>query len=173
MKTLIWLLVVLVLLVAGPTIALVKSYAATAPPPPKRDFRVRLIEAVLLAEARGEGPEGVRLVAEVIRNRARKLLRLPVYIVQEPHQFSCLNGKTPETLIDLMERSVVPADVKNMAQRCAYRLVFPDSHGRAFKELDYNFANGATHYHAAGVQPSWASGRKPCKTYKNHIFYKL
>lgn len=173
MKTLIWIVVVAALLFVGPICAIFKSYAAVAPPPPKRDFRIRLIEAVLLAEARGEGPEGIRLVAEVIRNRAWKHMTLPIYVIQKPHQFSCLNGQTPETVIDLMERAAVPTETRNMARRCAFVLAFPGPRGSGFNDLNYDYARGATHYHAAGLQPSWAHGLKPCKTYKNHIFYKL
>jgi hypothetical protein len=150
-----------------------QSYAAVAPPPPAKDYRVRLIEAVLLAEARGEGPRGVQMVGEVIRNRARQQHTLPIYVVQKQKQFSCLNDVTPGHLIENMEAALVPSDVRNMAQRCAYILVFPDNHGKAFNDLNFNYAHGATHYHAAGPKPSWTGGRKPVAAYKNHIFYKL
>jgi N-acetylmuramoyl-L-alanine amidase len=151
------------------------SYAAVAPPPPvPQDYRVRLIEAVLLAEARGEGAHGVRMVAEVIRNRAKLHHTLPIYVVQKPKQFSCLNSTTPGHLIEDMEAALVPSDVRNTAQRCAYVLVFHGPHGKAaFNDLNFDYTHGATHYHAAGLKPSWAGGRKPVATYKNHIFYKL
>lgn len=172
-KTLIWLLVIFATLVIGPVIAIFKSYAAVAPPPPQRDFRVRLLEAVLLAEARGEGPHGIRMVAEVIRNRARRDLTMAIYVVQKPKQFSCLNDKSAQQLIEDMEAERIPVETRNMAQRCAYILAFPENHGKAFTELNFNYARGATHYHAAGPKPLWAGGRKPVAAYKNHIFYKL
>jgi spore germination cell wall hydrolase CwlJ-like protein len=150
-----------------------QSYATVAPPPPARDFRVRLIEAVLLAEARSEGPKGVRMVAEVIRNRARQQHTLPIYVVQKPKQFSCLNDMTGQELIERMGTEQIPSNVRNMAQRCAYVLAFPESHGRAFNELNFDYAHGATHYHAIGPKPKWAGGRKPVASYLNHIFYKL
>ena len=35
-----------------------------------------------------------------------------------------------------------------------------------------DLTGGATHYHAAGVNPQWASSGKITKTMGNHIFYK-
>lgn len=150
-----------------------KSYAAVVPPP-QRDYRVRVVEAVLLAEARGEGPGGIERVAEVIRNR----MATPgfpveaINVVTSPHQFSCLNGTTPDVLLELRDSWTIPSETFNKAQRCAYQLVFPMSYGAAFGELPNN-VRGANHYHAAGTQPKWAVGKKAVATYKNHIFYKL
>lgn len=150
-----------------------RSYAVVDPVVPKRDYRVRVVEAVLLAEARGEGPGGIERVAEVIRNRMIEKGRTAVQIVGAPYQFSCLSGITTDILLEKREGWYVPSDTFNTAQRCAYALVFDSSHGRAFKETRRNLTRGATHYHAAGPQPKWAVGRKPVHTYKNHIFYKL
>lgn len=160
-------------LFAGPLLAIVKSYAAVLPPPmPDRDYRIRLLMSVLLAEARGEGPGGVERVAEVIRNRMKKGLHTADEIVLARLQFSCLNGKTGEQLIDEAQGWKITPALHNEAQRCAYRLVFPDSYGRAFGPLPNN-TNGATHYHTKDVLPVWAEGYHPCHVFKNHIFYRL
>lgn len=161
----------------------IKSYAVVAPPPPSpdRDYRVRVVEAVLLAEARGDGPGGVTRVAEVIRNRMIASHRTAIHEVTRPFQFSCLNGITTDTLIERMDtekatmlmsnppRPAIPSDTTSAATRSAMNLVFP--HNYEFGTT--NLTHGATHYHAAGPKPAWAGNRKPCHTYKNHIFYKL
>jgi N-acetylmuramoyl-L-alanine amidase len=144
-----------------------KTYALVAPP--QRDYRVRVVEAVLLAEARGEGPGGVHRVAEVIRNRMIVGGKTAIEIVTAPKQFSCLNGITAEVLLEQREGWSIPSETYAKAQWCASQLVFP--HGYEFGKT--NLTNGATHYHAAGPKPNWVGNRKPCHTYKNHIFYRL
>jgi N-acetylmuramoyl-L-alanine amidase len=144
------------------------SYAVVLPPP-QRDYRVRVVEAVLLAEARGEGPGGIRRVAEVVRNRMVSRGQHAIDVVTGPKQFSCLNGTTTDILLEQREGWQVPGETVQMAQWCASQLVFP--HGARFGSS--NITRGATHYHAAGPKPWWTGNRKPCHTYKNHIFYRL
>ena len=56
--------------------------SSTQPRPPT------LTELVALAEAAGEGPEGIRAVLEVIRNRSLARKMSMDQIVSQPHQFS-------------------------------------------------------------------------------------
>lgn len=144
------------------------TYAAVAPPKPYRDFRVRLVKCVILAEAQGEGTGGMLRVAEVIRNRSKRKNEPAVNIVSAPFQFSCLNKRDSQK--DFVEHveSTSPQDPQDYAQELARMLVFGSP------DLNSDLTKGATHYYRAGTRrPKWALGFVPVHSYKNHIFFKL
>ena len=64
----------------------------------KSTYGQRIVAAVLMGEARGEGEIGMTAVAEVIRNRANEASKSPLEIVLKKGEFSCLKDTTPEAL---------------------------------------------------------------------------
>jgi spore germination cell wall hydrolase CwlJ-like protein len=64
----------------------------------KSTYGQRIVAAVLMGEARGEGEMGMTAVAEVIRNRANAARKSPLEIVLKRGGFSCLKDTTPEAL---------------------------------------------------------------------------
>jgi hypothetical protein len=64
----------------------------------KSTYGQRIVAAVLMGEARGEGEIGMTAVAEVIRNRANAASKSPLQIVLKKGGFSCLKDTTPEAL---------------------------------------------------------------------------
>lgn len=95
-------------------------------------------------EAKGEGELGMRAVAHVIYNRAKKAGLDPCIIVRKPGQFA---------------KGVV--NKYNEQWRIAKRIsINPEK----------DMTGGATHFHNKSVNPRW----KLRVTYRfgNHIFYK-
>ena len=121
-------------------------------------------------EARGEGSAGMEAVAAVIMNRVKVALAKNGYwwgnsvigVCRKPWQFSCWNADDPnrECLLAVDEKDLYFATAMRIARRAVYG-VLPDPTG------------GATHYHAAGISPSWTKGQKPSGVIGRHIFYKL
>lgn len=122
----------------------------------------RIVAAVLMAEAWGEGEIGMMAVAEVIRNRAQERHRSPLGVVTTPKQFSCLNNTSPEALYG---RFATNPDYEK-ALRIA-RLIYNQP------ERLPGHAQGANHYTRSDEQPSWAVGKQPVVVIGAHAFYRL
>jgi N-acetylmuramoyl-L-alanine amidase len=123
----------------------------------------RLIAAVLMAEARGEGVIGMTAVGEVIANRARKRQMPPGLVVQQPFQFSPLNRAKPHELI--MRYETMPL------YREALRIATMVVHTPA--ELP-GLAAGADHFESIQAPiPRWARGRPPVAVVGRHRFWRL
>lgn len=121
----------------------------------------QVVAAVLLAEARGEGTEGMIAVAEVMRRRADaagvSLLR-----VARPGAFSSLNGKTQDQLLKEFHRHPLFPKALEIA-RIAY------NEPSRLRDI----TQGATHFTHKAEQPYWAVGHKPVVVIGNHAFYRL
>lgn len=120
----------------------------------------KVVAAVIMGEARGEGIEGMIAIGEVIWERAKIKREVPRKIVVEPLQFSCLNGTTADALITRYETHKEWAQAMKVAQ------------------VVYNYpwrlpgiTKGATHYN--GTVPWWAKGKAPTVVIGNHIFWRM
>jgi spore germination cell wall hydrolase CwlJ-like protein len=112
----------------------------------------------ILAEARGEGPDGMTAVAACIYQRSLNRKITPEQVCLQRKQFSCWNGKTEADLAHLLK--LPQAKTALWLETNLHRL------NRA--KIGY-----ADHYHADYVKPYWAKGRAPTITIGKHIFYKL
>jgi spore germination cell wall hydrolase CwlJ-like protein len=117
-----------------------------------------MIEAAVLCmalnlyhEARGEPLEGQFAVAQVTLNRAKRDPEKVCDAVRAKAQFSWTLNPT----------GVKDKEAWGVAQTVA-KLSF---HMR-------DFTNGADHYHAVHVYPTWAPAMAVTGYYGNHIFYK-
>ncbi len=138
----------LAILFASGTVALADTYGQ------------RVLAAVLLSEARGEGEKGMTAVAEVIRNRADLLGVTPLAVVTKRGEFACLRRRTPDQLIERFE--------KNKAWPVALKIA----------RVTYNepeklpgIVKGAKYYHSGN--PSWAKAEKPIVIVGRLKFYDL
>ena len=127
----------------------------------------KLVAAVIIAEAGGEGRIGMKAVYEVIWTRGVDRKRSLSAVVTRRKQFSCLNRTTPAAL------------VRRMSQHSQYEWVhdtllkFPPLTMHTVPAHLLELApNRANHYHAANVRPYWAKGQRS-RTIGNHKFYKL
>jgi hypothetical protein len=110
----------------------------------------------LIAEANGEGPEGMRRVGETILNRAAIRGITPAEVVRQPNQYTGYFAPGPEALVAQRD------EVARKAAEAAWEL--------ARKPGDPT--NGADHYHADYVSPYWANQLQSTGSYGQHQFYK-
>jgi N-acetylmuramoyl-L-alanine amidase len=117
-----------------------------------------IIALTLLAEARGEGAEGMEAVAMVIKQRMANRKQTASQVCLAPKQFSCWNGKTSDDLHHLWQ-SPAASDAIDVVRR--------------FDELDPAVIGHADHYCTVNIQPFWSIVQVPVVVIGNHTFYKL
>lgn len=117
-----------------------------------------IVAMTILAEARGEGPDGMAAVAACIYQRSLNRKITPEQVCLQPKQFSCWNGKTEADLSHLLK--------------------LPQSKTALWLEANLHKLNRAKigyadHYHADYVKPYWATGQKSVAVIGKHKFYRL
>jgi N-acetylmuramoyl-L-alanine amidase len=121
----------------------------------------RIVAAVLMGEARGEGEIGMAAVAEVIRNRANAASRSPLAIVLKKGEFACLNDTTPEALHRKFYRMKTYPMALRIAKTC-YNT----------PEQLPNVTKGATFFDSMKKdRPPWLGDVQLVTTIGNHRFY--
>ena len=126
----------------------------------KSTYGQRVVAAVLMGEARGEGETGMTAVAEVIRNRANAASKSPLEVVLKQGQFSCLKDTTPEALHAKFHRMDTYPMALQIAKTC-YNT----------PEQLPNVSKGATFFHHKQNRPPWLGDVLPVTTIGNHTFY--
>jgi hypothetical protein len=120
----------------------------------------RIVAAVLMGEARGEGEIGMTAVGEVIRNRANAASKSLLEIVLKKGEFSCLNDTTPEALHRKFHRMKTYPLALQIAKTC-YNT----------PEQLPNVTKGATFFGHTQNRPPWLGDVQPVTTIGNHRFY--
>lgn len=136
-------------------------WAGSVLPGSAATYGQKVVAAVLLAEARGEGQTGMQAVAEVIRRRADEQGTSPLAIVK-PGAFSSMNGKTQEQIVRQYENHPQFAEALTIA-----RLIYNEPHKLK------NITNGANHFTRRQETPYWAINQTPVAVIGNHAFYRL
>lgn len=140
------------------------------------NLEIKMVAQTIFGEARGEGPDGMAAVADVIANRVAdaRIFRQehgrphPLFgdgtfanCCRRPSQFSCWNPGNPN----------LPA----MTHATISDPIFLDAMQIASKAVTGNLldsTNGATYYYAVGSPiPSWAQGKEPCATIGHQLFF--
>ena len=126
-------------------------------------FDERLVAAVLMAEAQGEGIVGMTAVGEVIANRAQKRQLPPGLVVLEAYQFSPLNRATPHNLVSRYEKMPLYREALRIARTVIQTpAALP------------GLTAGADHFeHLQAPIPRWARGRRPVAVVGGHRFWRL
>jgi len=118
----------------------------------------KLVAAVLIAEAGGEGKVGINAVFEVIETRG-KIRKKPLSeIVTEKFQFSCLNKYRND------HQTFINRNKKHPMFNYALWVV---------NNYKGNITKGANFYHTKTVSPSWSKGYEPIVIIGNHKFFLL
>lgn len=118
-----------------------------------------IVALTILAEARGEGRDGMGAVAAVIAQRSINRNLTPEQVCLQKWQFSCWNGKSESDLQHLYKSP--------MAEWALYLERNIGSMNRA--KIGY-----ADHYYATWIKaPYWAKGQKPVSIVGKHKFYRL
>jgi spore germination cell wall hydrolase CwlJ-like protein len=122
----------------------------------------KVVAAVLMAEAWGEGEQAMTAVAEVIRTRADKQKISPLAVVTAPKQFSCLNGKKLEQLVQKFESK------KDFAIALKIAKIMYNT-----PELLPGHAKGASHFATTTCRVHWTKGKAPVSVVGSLAFYKI
>ena len=111
----------------------------------------------LIAEAYGEGPEGMRRVAETIINRAAIRGLTPEQVVRQANQYTGLTSPGPDAKKAWNDPQAIAA------AQAAWELA----------QQPGDPTGGADHYYAQGTiaQPWWASSMTPKGEYGGHTFF--
>ena len=117
-----------------------------------------IVALTILAEARGEGPDGMAAVTAVIQQRSINRKLTPEQVCLQPKQFSCWNGKSEADLEHLLK------------SKQAKTALWLEANLHRINRAKIGYAD---HYHADYVQPYWAKGKKPVKIIGRHLFYRL
>lgn len=118
-----------------------------------------VIALTILAEARGEGQDGMSAVACVIAQRAVNRNLTPEQVCLQKWQFSCWNGKSESDLAHLYQ-----------TPQAEYAL-YLESNINRMNRAKVGFAD---HYYASYIKPPyWAKGRKPVTKIGKHIFFNI
>ena len=120
----------------------------------------RLVAAVIIAEAGGEGDTGMSAVAEVIQTRSIKSGASATAVVSAPKQFSCLNSGT---------NGFIDAKSKHPKWGLALKL----SSLVESRSLQTSYSKGATHFLVTGTKAKWAAKSKRVAVVGKTSFYKL
>jgi spore germination cell wall hydrolase CwlJ-like protein len=147
------------------------AIAATASAPSPADMVLaqlvkehQCLSEALYYEARGEGPDGQKAVAEVIFHR----MNTGNYghsICAVVYDGSDRPGCQFSFTCDGAMRRPREGSAWEKAERLAAHILTGEVQLR-------NDTNGATHYHAAWVNPYWAPALKRTARIGNHIFYR-
>jgi N-acetylmuramoyl-L-alanine amidase len=129
-------------------------------------YEERAVAAVLMGEAWSEGVQGMTAVAEVIHQRVVEKGQAPLQIISAHrgpiHAFSCLNGKTLDSLISKFSQQ---PDYQGALQLAETTCQNPDR----LPDLS-KFAN---HFTRTTERPYWAKGQRPVAVIGRHAFYRL
>lgn len=136
------------------------------------ELEVDVLARTLWGEARGEGTAGMQAVANVVQNRVKVAESKGedgfwwgnniIQVCQKPYQFSCWNRSDPNF------QKLQALDESDLYFATAVRLA-----RRALAGALDDITQGATHYHAAGIDPYWTRGEKPVSVIGRHIFYVI
>lgn len=142
------------------SVLLIQSFAATTPSVTLEDAPVfdkhQLTCLVRNAyfEARGEDTTGRLLVTQVVLNRAAKHNKSWCAVIHAPKQFSWTAQK--------------PRRVPLYAERILREEILHYLTGYLYVPVEME---GATHFHATYVRPSWSGRLRRLGQHHNHIFY--
>lgn len=118
----------------------------------------QILALTLLAEARGEGVQGMEAVAMVVKQRMTNRSQTAKQVCLAPKQFSAWNGRSRADL-EYLWRSPAAPDAIGVVRR--------------FDELDPAEIDYADHYCTVRITPYWALDQQPVAVIGNHKFFRL
>lgn len=124
---------------------------------------IDIISQTLYAEARGEGENGLRAVASVIWNRAKRNPDNMVKVCLKPKAFSCWNNTS---VINIKEKPIYET-----CMDIASELLSETFEEYPFRNIHPTNYITTSLYHSAKC-PNWARGQIG-EVVGNHIFFEL
>jgi len=128
-----------------------------------------IVAATIWGEARGEGEEGMKAVANVIKNRADKQNIPPKEIALKPKQFSIWNDTTPDKFKNFINDTIQKHPSSNKAWEISKNMV-----KNFVKTKGDDNTKGALFYHTTNIKPKWDFKKlQYTTTIGHHKFYKM
>lgn len=126
----------------------------------------------LYMEARGEGIQGMHLVADTTLTRVHsdKWPDTVEDVVLQPHQFSWTAENGVDDLQDMISLQHKILDNAQPSDIASYRQA--EAVARKVLSKGYKPRYRFHFYHTKKVRPHWANKMHYAHTYKNHIFYR-
>ena len=126
-------------------------------------YQILILALTIWFEARGEGSQGMRFVADTIYNRASGNPTAMLSVVLKPRQYSCWDSRDPES-------ADVPTQTGEVERNAWAQCV---SLSKAMLSGSYQPFTPATHYWKRGFEAkAWQFEMEIVVEYKNHIFAK-
>lgn len=122
----------------------------------------KVVAAVIMGEARGEGESGMIAVGEVIHQRSVERHQTPVRVVTDKGEFASKVGKTAVQMVQSYSKERGYATALRVAHLVCH---CPDKLPGITKSANY-FDNKGRH-------PWWASSGVRVATIGNHVFYRV
>ena len=127
-------------------------------------LQILILALTIWHEARGEGEQGMRLVADTISNRAKQSKTCLVSVVTMPAQYECWSNKDPERADIPKQKSAIE---KHNWQYC---LIL----ARLLRRGAYKPATDSTHYWRKDSEmKAWQYEMETVIEHKQHIFAKV
>jgi polyphosphate kinase 2 len=128
-----------------------------------------IVAATIWGEARGEGEEGMKAVANVIKNRSDKQGNSPKEIALKPKQFSIWNDTTPDKFQNFINDTIQKHPGSNKAWEISKNMV-----KNFIKKKGDDNTKGALFYHTTNIKPKWDFKKlQYTTTIGHHKFYRL
>lgn len=133
---------------------------------------IDILARTVYGEARGETAQGQQAVLSTILNRVKKggwWGATIEEVCKKPWQFSCWNY---ETTSDKSGRANYERMISVTTSDPDFAYIYELSKTAVENGgLLTDYSNGATHYHARSVSPSWAGKLTKTAEIGNHVFY--
>ena len=134
------------------------------------DLEKETLAKTLWGEARGEGIDGMRAVANVIMNRVAISDQKGNYwwgkgivgVCRKAWQFSCWNVNDPNSI-----------KLDNLTEEDSFYVTALKVADEAISGCLVDKTKGSTHYHLVGLRPYWIKNEKVAEVIGNHIFYRI
>ena len=129
-------------------------------------YQEKVVAAVLMGEAWGEGARGMTAVAEVINQRCEDWRKTPMQVVTarvgRVHAFSCMNNTSPARLVAKYQAEpAYQTALKVAVITCRTPEKLP------------GITQHATHFTRLLERPWWAKKKKVTVVIGNHNFYRM
>lgn len=123
----------------------------------------QLLAGLLMGEAEQDGEDGMRMVYQIIKNRANLTGLSKLQVVKQPKQFSILNEQTIEQLTaKMIKRSeFYVADALKVGKKI--KGIYEIALEIVKKDLGNSQVGKSTHYYNPDKEnPNWAKEGEPC-----------
>jgi spore germination cell wall hydrolase CwlJ-like protein len=131
-----------------------------------KDSFINLVARTLYMEAGGESYKGIRLVADVILNRAYGESRHVPNVILKPNQFSCWNGLNRQAKYRISYPANIWRSKENRSKWNYCNVIAYQIYSGSYKRSNFKI----NCFYAKSCRPKWARKITHKYIHGNHIF---